>query len=47
MLVFGATECISKAVGDDYYIITEPLEKGNYTILYKSSYMSQNRLYIT
>ena len=36
-LVFGVTEGISKAVVDDYYIITEPLEKGNYTILYKSS----------
>jgi len=35
--VFGATEGISKAVADGYYVITEPLEKGNYTILYKSS----------
>ena len=35
--VFGVTEGISKAVADGYYIITEPLEKGNYTILYKSS----------
>ncbi len=35
--VFGATEGISKAVGDGYYVITEPLEKGNYTIVYKSS----------
>ena len=35
--IFGATEGISKAVADGYYVITEPLEKGNYTILYKSS----------
>jgi hypothetical protein len=35
--VFGVTEGISKAVADGYYVITEPLEKGNYTILYKSS----------
>jgi hypothetical protein len=35
--IFGATEGSSKAVADGYYIITEPLEKGNYTILYKSS----------
>ena len=47
MLVFGVTKGISKGVGDDYYVITEPLEKGNYTILYKSSYMSQNRFYKT
>jgi hypothetical protein len=35
--IFGVTEGISKAVADGYYVITEPLEKGNYTILYKSS----------
>ena len=35
--IFGAAEGISKAVADGYYVITEPLEKGNYTILYKSS----------
>ena len=27
----------SKAVADGYYVITEPLAKGNYTIAYKSS----------
>jgi hypothetical protein len=35
--VFGATEGISKAVADGFYTITEPLSKGNYTIIYKSS----------
>ena len=35
--IFGATEGISKAVADGYYVITQPLEKGIYTILYKSS----------
>ena len=35
--IFGAIEGISKAVADGYYVITQPLEKGNYTILYKSS----------
>lgn len=35
--VFGATEGMSKAVADGFYIITEPLAKGNYTITYKSS----------
>ena len=35
--IFGATEGSSKAVADGYYVITEPLEKGTYTILYKSS----------
>jgi hypothetical protein len=35
--VFGASEGISKAVGDGYYLITEPLAKGTYTIQYKSS----------
>lgn len=34
---FGASEGISKAVGDGYYVITEPLAKGTYTIKYKSS----------
>jgi hypothetical protein len=35
--IFGATEGSSKAVADGYYVITEPFEKGNYTISYKSS----------
>lgn len=35
--IFGATEGNSKTVADGYYVITEPLEKGTYTILYKSS----------
>jgi hypothetical protein len=35
--IFGASEGISKAVADGYYIITEPLPKGNHTIEYKSS----------
>jgi hypothetical protein len=35
--VFGATEGVSKAVGDGYYVITEPLAKGNHSISYKSS----------
>jgi hypothetical protein len=35
--IFGATEGSSKTVANGYYVITEPLEKGNYTILYKSS----------
>ena len=35
--VFGAAEGISKAVADGYYVITEPLQKGTYTIIYKSS----------
>jgi hypothetical protein len=35
--VFGASEGVSKVVGDGYYIITEPLAKGSYTIQYKSS----------
>ena len=35
--IFGATEGISKAVADGYYVITQPLAKGTYTILYKSS----------
>jgi hypothetical protein len=35
--IFGATEGISKAAADGYYVITEPLAKGTYTIQYKSS----------
>jgi len=36
--IFGITEPgISKAVADGWYIITEPLAKGNHTIIYKSS----------
>ena len=35
--IFGVTEGSSKAVADGYYIMTEPLEKGNYNIIYKSS----------
>lgn len=35
--VFGASEGPSKAVADGYYVITEPLEKGNHTIVYKST----------
>jgi hypothetical protein len=36
--IFGVTEPgISKTVADGYYIITEPLAKGNHTIIYKSS----------
>ena len=35
--IFGASEGISKAVADGYYVITEPLAKGTYTIQYKSS----------
>ena len=35
--VFGATEGNSKAVADGYYVITDPLPKGNYTVTYKSS----------
>ena len=35
--IFGASEGSSKAVADGYYVITEPLVKGNYTIIYKSS----------
>jgi hypothetical protein len=35
--IFGASEGPSKAVADDYYVITEPLEKGNHTIVYKST----------
>jgi hypothetical protein len=36
--VFGVrSEGISKAVGDGYYVITEPLAKGNHTVAYSSS----------
>jgi hypothetical protein len=35
--IFGASEGPSKAVADGYYVITEPLEKGNHTIAYKST----------
>ncbi len=36
--IFGIVEGgISKAVADGFYIITEPLQRGNYTVHYKSS----------
>jgi hypothetical protein len=35
--VFGASAGNSKAAADGYYVITEPLPKGNYTVTYKSS----------
>jgi hypothetical protein len=35
--IFGASEGTSKAIGDGYYIITEPLAKGTYNVHYKSS----------
>jgi hypothetical protein len=35
--LFGASEGISKAVADGYYVVTEPLEKGTYNIKYSSS----------
>jgi hypothetical protein len=35
--IFGVTEGPSKAVVDGYYVITEPVEKGNHTISYKST----------
>jgi hypothetical protein len=35
--IFGATAGPSKAAADGYYVITEPLEKGNYTIAYSSN----------
>jgi hypothetical protein len=36
--MFGVTGSgPSKSVADGYYVITEPLAKGNYTIVYKSS----------
>ena len=36
--IFGVIEGgVSKAVGDGFYIITEPLTKGNYSVHFKSS----------
>ena len=36
--IFGAVEGgPTKAAADGYYVITEPLQKGNYTVHYKSS----------
>ena len=35
--IFGASEGNSKSVADGYYIITQPLTKGNHTVHYKSS----------
>jgi hypothetical protein len=35
--IFGATAGPSKAAADGYYVITEPLKKGNYTIAYSAS----------
>jgi hypothetical protein len=35
--IFGASAGPSKAVADGFYIITEPLEKGVYDIVYKGS----------
>jgi hypothetical protein len=36
--IFGVTEAgPSKAVADGYYLLTEPLSKGNYTIHYKGA----------
>jgi hypothetical protein len=35
--IFGASQGISKAVADGYYVITEPLTKGTYNIHYASS----------
>ena len=35
--IFGAAAGPSKAVADGYYVITEPLERGNYTIIYRST----------
>jgi len=35
--IFGVTDGPTKAVADGYYVITEPLRIGNYTILYKST----------
>jgi hypothetical protein len=35
--LFGANAGPSKAVADGYYVITEPLEKGNYTVTYRST----------
>ena len=36
--VFGIVDGgLSKTVADGFYILTEPLSKGNYTVHYKSS----------
>jgi hypothetical protein len=35
--IFGASEGISKAAADGYYVITEPLTKGNHTVAYAAS----------
>ena len=35
--IFGASPGNSKAVADGYYVITEPVPKGNYSLTYKSS----------
>lgn len=36
--IFGVTEeGASKAVADGYYLLTEPLSQGNYTIHYKGA----------
>ena len=35
--IFGASEGPSKAVADGYYVITEPLPKGTYSIHYKGT----------
>jgi hypothetical protein len=35
--IFGASAGPSKVVADGFYVITEPLKKGNYTIAYKGS----------
>lgn len=36
--IFGVTEAgPSKAVADSYYLLTEPLSNGNYTIHYKGA----------
>ena len=35
--IFGASEGVSKAVADGYYVITTPLEKGTHNIKYSSS----------
>jgi hypothetical protein len=34
--LFGVKEGPSKAVADGYYVITEPVEKGNHTVAYSS-----------
>ena len=35
--IFGASAGHSKVVADGFYVITEPLKKGNYTVVYKGS----------